>query len=70
MNVRMPVLDLEQWIDQVEVKGDSDSKHQILHSHYMKKIASQNVINKKSALSMQGKSSSGTSDEECFGAKQ
>ena len=38
MNGRMPVLDLEQWMEEVEVKGTS--KYQILHSHYMKNIAS------------------------------
>ena len=59
-NGRMPVLDLEQWIEEVEVEGNS--KYQILHSHYMKNIASQNVINKESALSMQSKISILVSD--------
>ena len=49
----MPVLNSEQWIEEVEVEGNS--KYQILHSHYMKNIASRNVINKESALSMQTK---------------
>ena len=40
-------MDLEQWIEQAKV--EVDSKHQILHSHYMKKIATQKVINKKLA---------------------
>ena len=53
MNGRMPVLDLEQWIEQVDIEGDR--RHQILHSHYMKNIASQNVISKQSALSIQAK---------------
>ena len=53
MNGRMPVLDLEQWIEEVEVEGTS--KYQILHSHYMKNIASQNIVHKESALSMQTK---------------
>ena len=53
MNGRMPVLDLEQWMEEVEVKGTS--KYQILHSHYMKNIASQNIVHKESALSMQTK---------------
>ena len=52
-NRRMPVLDLKQWIEQIEVEGEN--KYQILHSHYMKKIASQRVISKESALSMQTK---------------
>ena len=30
MNGRMPVLDLEQWIEEVEVEGNS--KYKILHS--------------------------------------
>ena len=50
MNGSMPVLDLEQWIEAVEIEGNS--KYQILHSHFMKNIASQNVINKESALPM------------------
>ena len=52
-NRRMPVLDLEQWIEQIKVEGEH--KYQILHSHYMKQIASQRVISKESALSMQTK---------------
>ena len=60
MNGRMPVLDLEQWIEEGEVEGSS--KYQILHSHYMKSIASQNGINKESALSMQTKISILVSD--------
>jgi len=53
MNRRMPVLDLEQLIGEVEVKGKRN--YQILHPHYMKNIASHNVINKESALSMHTK---------------
>ena len=45
VNERMPVLDIEQRIEQIGVEGDS--KHQILHSHYMKKIPSQNVMQAK-----------------------
>ena len=60
MNGRMPVLDLEQWIEEVEVEGTS--KYQILHSHYMKNIASQNIVHKESALSMQTKISILVSD--------
>ena len=53
VNERMPVLDYEHWMEQVEVEGES--KHQILHSHYIKEIASRNAIDKKSALSVQAK---------------
>ena len=59
-NRRMPVLDLEQWIEQIEVDGEH--KYQILHAHYVKKIASQRVISKESALSMQTKISILVSD--------
>ena len=59
-NRRMPVLDLEQWIELIEVDGEH--KYQILHTHYMKKIASQRVISKESALSMQTKISKLVSD--------
>ena len=52
-NGRMPVLDLEQWIEQVKI--DSVARKQILHSHYMKKIASKSVINKDSAISQDAK---------------
>lgn len=52
-NGRMPVLDLEQWIGQVKV--DNVTRNQILHSHYMKKIASKSVINKDSAISQDAK---------------
>ena len=62
MNGRMLVLDLEQWIEEVEVEGNS--KYQILHSHYMKNIASQNLVNRESALSMQTKISILVSDLE------
>ena len=44
-NRRMPVLDLEQWVEQIDI--DNDKKYQILHSHYMKKISSQKVISKE-----------------------
>ena len=36
-NNRMPVLDIEQWIQQVDVNGEM--KNQILHTHYMKNMA-------------------------------
>ena len=41
-NRRMPVLDLEQWMEEIEIHGEK--KYQILHSHYMKDIRSQKVI--------------------------
>ena len=47
------VLNLEQWIGQAEI--DSVARKQILHSHYMKKIASKSVINKNSAISQDAK---------------
>ena len=47
-NNRMPVLDTEQWIDPVKCRNTT--RCQILHSHYMKPIASKHVINKNSAL--------------------
>ena len=59
-NRRMPVLDLEQWIQQNKVEGEH--KCQILHCHYMKKIAGQRVTSKGSALSMQTKISILVSD--------
>ena len=49
----MPVLDLKQWIEEIENEGDI--KYLILHSHYMKSNASQKVISKESSLSMQTK---------------
>ena len=52
-NGRMPVLDLEQWIE--PVKCGITTKSQILHSHYMKPIASKHVISKTSALSEETK---------------
>ena len=50
----------EQWIEQIEVEGEH--KYRILHSHYMKKIGSQRVTSKESALSMQTKISIVVSD--------
>ena len=49
----MPVLDLEQWIQPVEV--NNEMKSQILHSHYSKPMSSKHVINKSSALPMSSK---------------
>ena len=48
-NNRLPVLDMEFWIGQVEVNGEL--KHHILYSHYMKPVSSKYVIRKDSAIS-------------------
>ena len=48
-NNRLPVLDMEFWIAQVEVNGELN--HQILYSHYMKPVSSRYVIHKDSAIS-------------------
>ena len=48
MDGRLPALDLKKWIKEVKVEGSS--KYQIIHSHYIKNIAIQNVIYKESVL--------------------
>ena len=53
LNKRLPVLDVEQWIEMVE--RDGVHKPQILHSHYMKGMTNRSVINKSSALSYKTK---------------
>ena len=50
-NNRMPVLDLEQWIENIQV--NNKEKHQILFSHYMKPMSSKHLIKNSSALSPQ-----------------
>eukprot|EP00794_Sanderia_malayensis_P017164 gene17164-18886_t len=52
-NNRMPVLDVEQWVQPIQCNGATKSK--ILHSHYMKPMASKHVLNKHSALSQESK---------------
>ena len=52
-NNRLPVLDLEQWIEEVNVNGVM--KHQLLHSHFMKEMSNKGVIRKNSALTMSTK---------------
>ena len=47
-NGRMPILDTEQWIENIKV-GDS-IKPQILHSHYSKPMASKYVTHRNSAI--------------------
>ena len=49
---RMPVLDLEQWIENFQVNNKKE-KHQILFSHYMKPMSSKHLIKNSSALSPQ-----------------
>ena len=53
INRRMPVLDVEQWIQPVEI--NNKIKSQVLHSHYSKPMSSKHVINKSSALPMSSK---------------
>ena len=52
-NRRMPVLDLEQWMDEIEINGQR--KQQIIFSHYMKPVSNRKVIGRHSALSMKFK---------------
>ena len=52
-NRRLPVLDTEQWIEEVNVDGII--KPQILHSHYIKPMSNRQLIHKDSALSDSGK---------------
>ena len=52
-NGRMPILDTEQWIENIQV-GDV-IKPQILHSHYSKPMASKYVTLKNSAIPYQNK---------------
>ena len=48
-NNKRPVLDLELWIDMVEV--NSSMKRQILFTHCMKPMANKYLINNRYALS-------------------
>ena len=52
-NRRLPILDTEQWIEEVEVNGVK--KKQILHSHYMKPMANKHVVHRDSGISYQSK---------------
>ena len=49
---RMPVLDLEQWIENIQVNNKKE-KNQILFSHYIKPMSSKHLIKNSSALSPQ-----------------
>ena len=50
---RLPVLDMEFWIEEIEINGEK--KNQILYSHYMKPVSSRYVVHKKSAMSYNAK---------------
>ena len=52
-NNRLPVLDMEFWIEEVEINGQK--RNTILYSHYIKPVASRYVIHKKSAMSYKTK---------------
>ena len=52
-NGRMPALDTEHWIEEMEENGVM--KPQILHSHYSKPMANDFVIHKSSAVSSRSK---------------
>ena len=54
-NKRMPVLDTEHWMEEVEVDGVR--KKQVLHSHYAKPMANPFVVHKNSAISEKNKQS-------------
>ena len=53
-NGRMPVLDTEHWLEEIE-KTNGEKKMQVVHSHYSKPMASNQVINKNSAISERSK---------------
>ena len=55
-NKRIPVLDLEMWIE------DTREKRIIMHTHYMKSISSKHVVNKESALPPRTKTNILTAD--------
>ena len=52
-NGRIPILDTEQWIENVEV--GNEIKPQIIHSHYTKPMASKHVIHHDSAIPYRSK---------------
>ena len=52
-NHRIPILDTEQWIEEVEVKGER--KTQVLYSHYTKPIANKHLIHRDSAIPTRSK---------------
>ena len=48
-NNRLPVLDLQLWIEEKSTV-DQPSRRYVMHTHYMKDISSKHVINKSSAI--------------------
>ena len=48
-NQRIPILDTEMWIEEVEINGIK--KHQILYSYYEKEMSSKYLIHNNSAIS-------------------
>ena len=48
-NNRLPVLDMEFWIGEIEINGEK--KNQILYSHYIKPVSNRYVIHKTLAIS-------------------
>ena len=52
-NKRLPILDTEMWIKEIQV--NETKKHQILYSYYEKEMSSKYLIHKKSALPNQAK---------------
>ena len=48
-NKRLPILDVEMWIDEVNVEGIN--KRQILYSHYIKPMSNRVLVHKESAMS-------------------
>ena len=50
---RIPILDTEQWLEDVEVNGEK--KTQLLHSHYSKPISNKYVIHRDTALPIRSK---------------
>ena len=53
MNNRLPILDTEMWIDEVDINGTR--KHQILYSYYEKEMSSKYLIHNNSAISRNSK---------------
>ncbi len=53
-NGRIPVLDTEHWLEEVE-ETNGEKKVQVLHSHYTKPMANPHVIHKNSAISEKSK---------------
>ena len=52
-NGRMPVLDTEHWLEEIEIDGAK--RTQVMHSHYSKPMANPYVIHRNSAISDRSK---------------